>query len=35
MVPNILLSGNEKLISQWREEQSFKKTQKRRPDLLK
>ena len=34
-VPDILLSGNEKLISQWREEQSFKKTQKRRPDLLK
>lgn len=35
IVPDILLSGNEKLISQWREEQSFKKTQKRRPDLLK
>ena len=35
IVPDILLSGNEKLISQWREEQSFQKTQKRRPDLLK
>lgn len=35
IVPDILLSGNEKIISQWREEQSFKKTQKRRPDLLK
>ena len=33
-VPEILLSGNEKLIQQWREEESLKRTEQRRPDLL-
>jgi len=33
-VPKVLLSGNEKLINQWREEESLKRTQDRRPDLL-
>lgn len=34
-VPDVLLSGNDRLISQWREEQSLKRTQERREDLLK
>ena len=33
-VPEVLLSCNEKLITQWREEKSLKRTQERRPDLL-
>ena len=33
-VPEVLLSGNEKLITEWREEQAIKRTEKRRPDLL-
>lgn len=33
-VPEVLLSGNEKLIQQWREEESLKRTEQRRPDLL-
>ncbi len=33
-VPEILLSGNEKLIQNWRTEQSIERTKKRRPDLL-
>ena len=33
-VPDILLSGNDKLISQWRTEQAEKRTKKRRPGLL-
>ena len=33
-VPEVLLSGNEKLIAEWREEKSMKRTEKRRPDLL-
>jgi len=33
-VPEVLLSGNEKKINQWRDEQSFKRTELRRPDLL-
>lgn len=33
-VPNVLLSGNQKLINEWREKESLKKTQERRPDLL-
>lgn len=33
-VPKVLLSGNEKKIQQWREEESIKKTKERRPDLL-
>jgi tRNA (guanine37-N1)-methyltransferase len=33
-VPEVLLSGNEKLIAEWRLEQSIKRTKERRPDLL-
>ncbi len=33
-VPEILLSGHERKISEWRMEQSIKRTQERRPDLL-
>ena len=32
-VPEVLLSGNYKLIEQWRQEQAVERTQKRRPDL--
>lgn len=32
-VPEILLSGNDKLISEWRQEQSIQRTKGRRPDL--
>jgi len=34
-VPDVLLSGNEKLISEWRESKSLKQTEEKRPDLLK
>lgn len=34
-VPEVLLSGNHKAISDWRLEQSRKRTSERRPDLLK
>ena len=33
-VPDVLLSGNHKLIEEWRYEQSLKRTRERRPDLL-
>jgi tRNA (guanine37-N1)-methyltransferase len=33
-VPDILLSGNEKLIREWEYEQSLERTKKLRPDLL-
>ena len=33
-VPDILLSGNERLIEEWRYEQSLARTKERRPDLL-
>jgi len=33
-VPEVLLSGNEKLITQWREEESIKRTEEKRPDLF-
>ncbi len=33
-VPDVLLSGNHKLIDEWRHEQSVKRTEERRPDLL-
>jgi tRNA (guanine37-N1)-methyltransferase len=32
-VPEILLSGNDKLIGEWRHEQSMERTKERRPDL--
>jgi tRNA (guanine37-N1)-methyltransferase len=34
-VPDILLSGNHSKIEQWRHEESLKRTQERRPDMLK
>ncbi len=33
-VPDILLSGHNEKIDQWREEQAFKRTEELRPDLL-
>ena len=33
-VPEILMSGNHKLIENWRYEQSVQRTEERRPDLL-
>ena len=33
-VPEILLSGDHKKIDEWRYQESLKKTQERRPDLL-
>jgi tRNA (guanine37-N1)-methyltransferase len=33
-VPDVLLSGHEAKIDAWRDEQSLKRTQNRRPDLL-
>jgi len=33
-VPKVLLSGNEKLITDWREKEAIKTTEERRPDLL-
>lgn len=33
-VPEILMSGNHKLIEEWRYEQAVKRTAERRPDLL-
>jgi tRNA (guanine37-N1)-methyltransferase len=34
-VPDVLLSGNDKLIDEWRHHQSMERTKNRRPDLLK
>ncbi|MEQ8686586.1 MAG: tRNA (guanosine(37)-N1)-methyltransferase TrmD [Imperialibacter sp.] len=33
-VPNVLLSGNDALIDDWRHEQSLQRTRERRPNLL-
>ena len=33
-VPDVLLSGNHKLIQQWRRKQALKRTKERRPDLM-
>jgi len=33
-VPDILLNGNDKQIDEWKEEQAFRITKERRPDLL-
>ncbi|HLU18088.1 MAG TPA: tRNA (guanosine(37)-N1)-methyltransferase TrmD [Edaphocola sp.] len=33
-VPDVLLSGNHKLIEEWRYQQALARTQERRPDLL-
>ena len=32
--PEILISGNKKLISEWREKEALKRTEEKRPDLL-
>lgn len=34
-VPEVLLSGNDKLIAEWRHEQSLQRTRERRPDLYR
>jgi tRNA (guanine37-N1)-methyltransferase len=34
-VPDILLSGNEKLISEWKLQKAIERTRKNRPDMLK
>lgn len=34
-VPEVLLSGNPKLIREWQDEQSLERTRQRRPELLK
>lgn len=34
-VPAVLLSGNHKVIAEWRKKEAIKRTRKRRPDLLK
>jgi tRNA (guanine37-N1)-methyltransferase len=33
-VPEVLLSGNERFINKWRDEEAQKRTEERRPDLL-
>jgi tRNA (guanine37-N1)-methyltransferase len=33
-VPDVLLSGNDKIIEEWRYQQSVERTKARRPDLL-
>ncbi len=33
-VPDILLSGNEKKVNEWKEKQAYERTKKLRPDLL-
>lgn len=34
-VPDVLMSGNHKLIDEWRHEQALQRTKERRPNLLK
>ena len=34
-VPEVLMSGNHKLIDEWRHEQALQRTKERRPDILK
>jgi tRNA (guanine37-N1)-methyltransferase len=34
-VPDVLMSGNHKLIEEWRHEQSLRRTKEKRPDLLR
>ena len=33
-VPEVLLSGNENLITEWREQEAIKRTEEKRPDLF-
>ena len=34
-VPDVLLSGNDRLVDEWKHQQSVKRTKERRPDMLK
>jgi tRNA (guanine37-N1)-methyltransferase len=34
-VPEVLLSGNEQLIEEWKHDQSLERTKVRRPDIIK
>ena len=34
-IPDVLKSGNHKLIDDWRHEQALQRTQERRPDILR
>ena len=34
-VPEVLFSGNHKLIEEWKEESALENTKKKRPDLYK
>ena len=34
-IPNVLKSGNHKLIEEWRHTEAVRRTEERRPDLLK
>jgi tRNA (guanine37-N1)-methyltransferase len=34
-VPDVLISGNEKLVNKWKHENSLQRTRERRPELLK
>ena len=33
-VPEVLLSGNHRLIAEWREKEALRRTLERRPDLV-
>ena len=33
-VPEVLLSGNERIITEWREQEAVKRTEEKRPDLI-
>jgi tRNA (guanine37-N1)-methyltransferase len=33
-VPEVLLSGNHKIIEKWRKDKSIEKTNNKRPDLI-
>ena len=33
-VPEVLLSGNERIITEWREQEAIKRTEEKRPDLF-
>jgi tRNA (guanine37-N1)-methyltransferase len=34
-VPDVLLSGNQHKIEEWRDQQAYQRTMQKRPDLLK
>ena len=35
IVPEVLLSGDHKKIAEWRKQEQIKKTEEKRPDLIK